>query len=72
MHFLEKAPIPSGKEDGPDLFVDFMALPQLMFNNLNAWPKLFKTMQAESYIGQDTDLHLQLASCISVVLNRKI
>jgi ubiquitin conjugation factor E4 B len=68
---LDQAPIPNGRfEEGPELFCDFMALPQLMFSNLESMPKLFKQMQAESYVGQDTDLHMQLAGCISVVLNR--
>lgn len=72
MAFLEKAPMPNGLMEGPELLADFGALPQLIFENIDNMPKLFKMMQAECYIGQDVDLHLQLAGAMSIVLNRQI
>ena len=51
MVFLEKAPMPNGLMEGPELLADFGALPQLIFENIDNMPKLFKMMQAECYIG---------------------
>lgn len=35
-------------------------------------PKLFKQIYPESYYGCDVDLHLQMASIVSTIMNRRI
>ena len=40
------------------LAVDFMALPQLMFLNLNSFPKFWKMIYPEVYFGADVDIHM--------------
>lgn len=51
---------------------DFLGLPHLIFDNLNSYPKLFKMMMPEAYQGADHDLHMQLATAVSVILNRRM
>lgn len=69
--FLEKGvnPVAGNKDELP---LDFKVLPQLIFNNLNALPKLFKQIQPEVYYGNDVELHVHLAGSISVIMNRRI
>lgn len=38
------------------LAADFQALPQILFHNINSFPKLFKMIYPETYFGADTDL----------------
>lgn len=49
---------------------DFLALPQLIVENLSNYPKLFKMIEPASYVAADDDLHMQLAASVSVMLNR--
>lgn len=52
--------------------MDFLALPQLLLQNLANYPKLFKQIQPEVYLGADADLQMQLVGTVSIVLNRRI
>jgi hypothetical protein len=52
--------------------MDFMVLPELIFRNLNGFPKLFKNIYPEAYVCEDLDLHMQLAGSVSVIMNRRI
>lgn len=69
--FMERGVNPLSENDS-DLPLDFQALPQLIFTNLNSLPKLFKQIYPECYYGQDIDLHLQMAGTVSVIMNRRI
>jgi hypothetical protein len=68
--FLSKLGGPAS--DQAQLPLDFGALPQLLFNNLNSWPKLFKQIYPETYFMQDIDLHSQLAASVSIIMDRRI
>lgn len=58
--------------ENPDVPLDFAALPSLILSNLSTLPKLFRQMQPESYYGKDVDLHIQLATNVSIMLNKRI
>jgi len=51
---------------------DFLAMPQLIVENLSHYPKLFKMIHPDSYFAADQDLHLQLAASVSLILNRRL
>lgn len=70
---MDKAVCPSVVEAPAEpLAMDFLALPQLLVQNLASYPKLFKQIQAEVYLGADADLQMQLVGTVSVVLNRRL
>ena len=71
--FMDTAVSPSRVESpNQALAMDFLALPQLLLQNLAGYPKLFKSIQAEAYLGADADLQMQLVAAVSVILNRSI
>jgi len=67
-HFI----INNDKNTDMPLALDYQVLPQLIFHNLNSFPKFFKMFYPESYIGFDQDMHMQLAGSVAVILNRRI
>lgn len=71
--FLENCVKPNcNPESSEPLPMDFMVLPELIFRNLNGFPKLFKNIYPEAYYCEDLDLHMQLAGSVSVIMNRRI
>lgn len=52
--------------------IDLAAFPSLILTNLSAMPRLFRQMNSEAYYGKDIDLHIQLATNVSVILNKRI
>lgn len=63
---------PSRKEvTEQPLAMDFLALPELIVQNLATYPTLFKQINAEVYYGADYDLQMQLMGAVSMLLNRQ-
>ena len=57
--FLENCVKPNCNASCTDpLPMDFMVLPELIFRNLNGFPKLFKNIYPEAYVCEDLDLHM--------------
>lgn len=52
--------------------VDIAVLPTLIMQNLSVLPRMFKQMQPEAYYGKDVDLGIQMATCVSVILNKRV
>jgi hypothetical protein len=52
--FLSKGVNPNNTQlNNRKLSADFLSLPQLIFQNLNSFPKLFKMINPESYVGSE-------------------
>ena len=52
--------------------LDIAAFPTCVLNNLSTLPRMFRQMQSEAYLGKEIDLHIQLATNVAVILNKRI
>ena len=47
-------------------------MPLLVVQNLATFPRLFRQMQPEAYLGKEVDLHIQLSASVVVILNKRV
>jgi len=52
--------------------VDVACFPLCVLSNVSYYPKTFRQMNPEAYLGKPIDLHIQLAAAMALILNKQI